>query len=58
MAARLNISEVTVARLCRKGSLDADKTTGNQWRTTEERLRRSPYLKGKKRGGGGNGQLE
>lgn len=58
MAARLNISKVTVARLCRKGSLDADKTSGNQWRTTEERLQRSRYLKGKKRGGGGNGQLE
>ena len=58
MAARLNISEVTAARLCLRGQIDADKTSGNQWLTTEERFRRSPYLNGKKRGGGGNGQLE
>lgn len=60
MAARLGISEVTVARLCRRGELDADKTAGGQWRTTEARLNRSKYLRGKRlgRNGEGNGGVE
>jgi hypothetical protein len=55
---RLCISEVTAARLCRSGLIDADKTSGNQWRTTERRLRGSPYLVGKTKRGGNNGKLE
>ena len=58
MAVRLGSSEITVARLCRRGLIDADKTAGNKWRTTEARLRRSPYLNAKKRKGTGNGKLE
>lgn len=60
IAARLGIAEVTVARLCRSGQIDATKTTGNQWRTTEARLKASPYLNGKRarRNGGGNGHVE
>jgi hypothetical protein len=58
MAARLNLNEVTVARLCKRREIDADKTAGNQWRTTEDRLRRSPYLNGRKQPGKKNGTLE
>lgn len=60
MAERLGLDEVTVARHCKRGKIDADKTAGNQWRTTEDRLRRSPYMNRKngKRRGGSNGQLE
>lgn len=60
VAARLGIAEVTVARLCRRGLIDADKTAGNQWRTTEARLKTSLYLNGKRgnRNGGGNGHVE
>lgn len=47
MAARLDLAPVTVARLCARGLIDADKTSGGQWRTTEARLRRSQYLNGK-----------
>ena len=60
IATRLGIAPVTVARLCAKGQIDADKTGGGQWRTTEARLKRSPYLNGKskKSRGEGNGELE
>jgi excisionase family DNA binding protein len=58
IAARLGISKATAERKCRNGEIDADKTAGNEWRTTERRLRGSPYLKSKKRRGGGNGELE
>lgn len=46
IAARLGIDEITAARHCRRGLIDADKTAGGQWRTTEDRLRRSKYLRG------------
>lgn len=49
VAARLHLSRATVERKFRSGELEGDKTAGNQWRTTEERLRRSPYLKKKGR---------
>ena len=49
MAARLAIDEVTAARLCKKGLIDAEKTAGGQWRTTEDRLRWSKYLNGQTR---------
>lgn len=49
IAVRLSIDEVTAARLCKRGLIHADKTAGGQWRTTEERLRQSPYLKGQNR---------
>lgn len=45
IAARLGISKVGAERKCRSGEIDADKTTGGQWRTTEKRLNNSPYLK-------------
>ena len=32
IAVRLAISEITAARLCKRGEIDADKTSGNQWR--------------------------
>jgi hypothetical protein len=49
IAARLSLDEVTVARLCKKRLIDATKTAGGKWRTTEDRLRRSPYLNGTRR---------
>lgn len=49
IAARLALDDVTVARLCRKGQIQAEKTAGGQWRATEEMLRRSPYLNGRRR---------
>ena len=60
MAARLAIDEVTAARLCKKGLIIADKTASGQWRTTEDRLRRSPYLNGqmRRRRGKNNGKVE
>jgi hypothetical protein len=60
IAARLAIEEVTAARLCRKGLILAEKTAGGQWRTTEDRLRRSPYLNGqtRRRRRSGNGAVE
>jgi hypothetical protein len=58
IALRLDLSVKTVQRLCAKFEIDADKTSGGQWRTTETRLRRSPYLKSRKRSGGSDGQLE
>jgi hypothetical protein len=58
MAARLGLSEITVARLCARGEIQADKTRGNQWRTTEARLRHSPYLNGQKRRGRARAALE
>ena len=62
IAGRLAIDDVTAARLCKKKLIDADKTAGGQWRTTEERLRRSPYLNGQTRRQrqkrNGHGQVE
>lgn len=49
VATRLSLSRATVERKFRKGEILGDKTAGNQWRTTEEKLRLSPYLKGKGR---------
>lgn len=45
VAARLGLNRATVERKFRSGDLHGDKTAGNQWRTTEERLQRSPYLR-------------
>jgi hypothetical protein len=58
MAACLNLSLKTVQKLCVRGEIDADKTAGGQWRTTEKRLRQSPYLDGKKRKGRAGAALE
>lgn len=60
LAARLSLDEITVARLCRKGLITAEKTAGGQWRATEDMLRRSPYLNGqtRRKRGNGNGKLE
>lgn len=58
IAARLNRSSKVVQRLCSRGEIDADKTAGGQWWTTEARLNGSPYLKGKKRGRKGNAPVE
>jgi hypothetical protein len=58
MATCLNLSLKTVQKLCVRGEIDADKTAGGQWRTTEKRLRQSPYLKGKKRRGQADAELE
>lgn len=60
LAARLSLDEITVARLCRKGLITAEKTGGGQWRATADMLRRSPYLNGqtRRKRGKGNGQLE
>jgi hypothetical protein len=60
IAERLNLDAVTVARLCKKRLIVAQKTAGGLWRTTEDRLRRSPYLKGQTRKprSGRNGELE
>ena len=47
VAARLGLNRATVERKFRSGEIDGDKTAGNQWRTTEQRLRNSSYLKKK-----------
>ncbi len=47
VAARLDLNRATVERKFRSGEIDGDKTAGNQWRTTEQRLRNSPYMKTK-----------
>lgn len=49
IATRLSIDPVTAARYCKKGLIDASKTASGQWRTTEDRLRRSPFLNGRTR---------
>lgn len=45
VAARLGLNRATIERKFRSGEIDGDKTAGNQWRTTEQRLRNSSYLK-------------
>lgn len=47
VAARLGLNRATIERKFRSGEIDGDKTAGNQWRTTEQRLRNSSYLKKK-----------
>ena len=49
VAVRLKLNRATVERKFRSGEILGDKTSGNQWRTTEDQLRRSPYIKGKGR---------
>lgn len=49
VAVRLTLSRATVERKFRNGEILGEKTAGNQWRTTEEKLRLSPYMKGKGR---------
>jgi excisionase family DNA binding protein len=48
VAVRLQLNRATVERKFRRGEILGDKTSGNQWRTTEDQLRRSPYLTGKR----------
>lgn len=50
VAARLGLNRATIERKFRSGEIDGDKTAGNQWRTTEQRLRNSSYLNKKGRG--------
>jgi len=54
VAARLGLNRATVERKFRSGELYGDKTAGNQWRTTEDQLQRSSYLR-KKNGRGARG---
>jgi hypothetical protein len=56
IAARTNLSAKTIRRLCSEGQIDADKTNGGQWRTTEDRLWKSRYFKGRR--GGRGAELE
>jgi len=52
IAARTGLAVKTVRRLCNEGKIDADKTGGGEWRTTEGRLQNSPYFKRRRNGNG------
>jgi len=48
IAKRLSPAPKTVRKLCNQGLIDARKTAGGEWRTTEDKLRGSRYLLGRK----------
>ncbi len=48
VAELLELGTATVERKFRSGDLDGDKTGGNEWRTTAERITQSPYMKSKR----------
>jgi hypothetical protein len=48
IAKRLSLAPKTVRKLCGQGLIDAQKTAGGEWRTTEDKLRGSRYLLGRK----------
>ncbi|MEE9295598.1 MAG: hypothetical protein V3W34_11640 [Phycisphaerae bacterium] len=52
IAARTGLAVKTVRRLCNEGKIDADKTGGGEWRTTEDRLQNSHYFKRRRNGNG------
>jgi hypothetical protein len=47
VAEHLELNTATVERKFRVGELDGDKTGGKQWRTTADRLMKSPYMRKK-----------
>jgi excisionase family DNA binding protein len=51
MAKRLGMAPKTVRKLCSQGQIKAKKLAGGEWRTTQEDLDDSPYLKRKNRRG-------
>jgi len=58
IAARLSLATKTVQRLCKRGEIDADKTAGKEWRTTEDRLKKSTYLNHRKHRGKARAEME
>jgi hypothetical protein len=55
---RLSLAPKTVRRLCNEGEIDADKTSGGEWRTTIDRLEKSPYLNNGRKGGRKHAKVE
>ncbi|NLX13797.1 MAG: helix-turn-helix domain-containing protein [Phycisphaerales bacterium] len=45
----LGLAAKTVRKLCNNGDIVAKKLAGGEWRTTQEDLDRSPYLRNRNR---------
>ncbi len=56
MAANLGLAPKTVRKLCNQGKITARKLAGGEWRTTQEDLDNSPYLR--ERNGRGRAKVE